>query len=431
MSPIFQLALLSYIQALVGASNDTAMAQEVAIIGAGLSGLSLALALNQQSISCIVYEGRSAPEQIGGTIILSPNALSVLDALGVYQRLKPHGCECEDVDFRTQDDQVVDSYKLGDEVKYGYKSLRTYRHVIIAELTAALLERDVPMQFGKRYSHILSETENRVCWKFEDGTVGQAETLVGADGIHSRVRQYLFPDVVPQFTKVMAITAAVPSSQVRVPGGYRLPVTIMSEKHGGYLLAFQQPDESEIVVGKQMNCEELDKAELSSLTEDKQWCIEFLRRGASEFPEIVQRCVADIPTDKINVWPFYVVPKLDDWVSEKGSVVILGDAAHAIPPSSGQGANQVFEDSYTYALICAQSEDSLKTTLPKWKTGRQERIDKLHLLAQEMNARRLPGSSTLGGHGQKPKMSGLEMDWLYGVDLKEMVRGWIDDSRMI
>lgn len=56
-------------------------------------------------------------------------------------------------------------------------------------------------------------------------------------------------------------------------------------------------------------------------------------------------------THSFNIWPFHTVPKLDSWASEKGRVIISGDAAHAIPPTAGQGANQAFEDNFSLAYL--------------------------------------------------------------------------------
>jgi hypothetical protein len=57
----------------------------------------------------------------------------------------------------------------------------------------------------------------------------------------------------------------------------------------------------------------------------------YLQEGAEEFPEFVQNAASNISHDKINVWPFYIVPKLEKWTSPQRRVIILEDAAHAIP----------------------------------------------------------------------------------------------------
>jgi 2-polyprenyl-6-methoxyphenol hydroxylase-like FAD-dependent oxidoreductase len=72
---------------------------DVAIIGAGLSGLALALALHQQSIKCTIYEAREAPLNVGGGLMLVPNGLKVLDKLGVYDPLKRRGYNFDRIYF--------------------------------------------------------------------------------------------------------------------------------------------------------------------------------------------------------------------------------------------------------------------------------------------------------------------------------------------
>ncbi|KAF7171401.1 hypothetical protein CNMCM6106_005793 [Aspergillus hiratsukae] len=107
----------------------------------------------------------------------------------------------------------------------------------------------------------------------------------------------------------------------------------------------------------------------------------------------------------------------------------MGDAAHAIPPSSGQGANQVLEDSYTYALLRGQcTPDSPGNALRRWKDGRQERIDRLLRFAEEMNRRRMTGCVADGSKGE-PVMTKiteyLDLDWVFKPDYRAMVHDWV------
>ncbi|KAJ5640106.1 FAD/NAD(P)-binding domain-containing protein [Penicillium longicatenatum] len=258
-----------------------------------------------------------------------------------------------------------------------------------------------------------------------DGTVGHAASLVSVDGIHSRVRSYLHPDVEPKFVNVVAVAGAVPTSHVKFPKDYALPVTIMSATHGVYILAPNLPDGSELMVVKQKKIEEHDREGWKAFVEDKQGCVVFLRQGADNFPEVVRKAVSGLDTESIFIWPFYEVPRMNSWTSEKGRVTILGDAAHAISPSSGQSANQVFEDAYTYALICGQcNTSSLRSILQKWRKGRQERIDRLIILARQMNVRQLPESEAreferdVGGEN-------FNTEWLLKPDLKQIAQDWL------
>jgi 2-polyprenyl-6-methoxyphenol hydroxylase-like FAD-dependent oxidoreductase len=400
--------------------------QSIAIIGAGLSGLTLALSLHAQGIPCKIYESRSAPLNIGGALMLSPNALRILDALGVYARIKSEAFEFDTLYFRSPEDKPLDTFEFGSQEIYGYPGVRVYRHVLIRVLSALVEEGGVEVVYGKKFVRVVEDsTEDGVSWEFEDGSVGSASCLVGADGIHSRVRSYLYPDLEPTFTHTMAVTAAVPTSQLNVPEGYGLPVTILNKTHGAFVIAPQQPSGSEVLIGRQKRAAQLDRAGWDALLNNKEWCIDFLRDGASDFPEIVQNAVSSIKTEKVNLWPFYVVPKLETWASESARVVILGDAAHAIPPSAGQGINQGFEDVFTFALILSrcQGEGELAKALRVWQAGRQERIDKVLELNKEIDRRRGP---RLPGQEEKDEESKtFELGWLYKVDFEDMVDGWL------
>lgn len=394
------------------------VSEHVAIIGAGLSGLALALALQKQLIPVTIYEARSASLDIGGAIMLSPNALRVLDALGVYDISRKLGYEFTKLHFYT--DKPLDSYEFGDAKKYGYDGLRIYRYELIKTLLSAIRERGIPIVYQKKFIKIQSETETNVTWEFEDGTTGTASCLVGADGIHSRVRKYLYPNLEPRFTGGIGVTAAVPRSQLK-QGSYELPLTLINPKHGAFVIAPQLVDGSELLIGRQKRATELDRKGWDDLLNNKEWCVEFLREGAEDYPEIVQSAVSNIPLNKINLWPFHMVPGLDTWASKHSRVVILGDAAHAIPPTAGQGINQAFEDIYTYSLILAKVKGPrLNDALKVWQRGRQERVDLVLELNKQIDTRRLPKET-----GVTDDFKPFELEWLYKPDFDTMVDGWL------
>lgn len=401
----------------------------IAIIGAGLSGLTLALALHRQNIPCTLYESREASLDIGGALMLSPNALKVLDALGVYKNIAPLGHHFEKLYFHSDDDTPVDDFDFGSQERHGFKALRIYRYELINVLVSMVQEAGIPVEFQKKFDHVVSESSTSVTWAFADGSTASAKLLVGADGIHSRVRKHLYPDLTPKFTNMIGVSAAVPRAQLQAEPDYPLPVTIMSPKHGAFVIAPQLADGSEVFIGKPKRLqEEYDRAGWDELINNKAWCVDFLREGSADFPPIVANAVSNIPLKGISLWPFYVVPKLDTWA--KGRVVILGDAAHAIPPTAGQGVNQAFEDVYTFAGIVAkvqqkkQSEDDkedavrIGKALKNWQLGRQARVDRVLDLNDKVNKRRLPDAVKAGN------FEPFDMDWLYDVDFDQMIAEW-------
>ncbi|KAM0190400.1 hypothetical protein ACHAPI_009389 [Fusarium lateritium] len=400
---------------------------KVAIIGAGLSGLALALALHQQGIETITYEQQSAPLDIGGAIMLSPNALRALDKLGVYERMVPRSYKFQDSNFLSQDSKLVDVFEFGNETKYGYSGIRVYRFELIKILLDLVRETGVKVEYGRKFDQIVNETGESVTWRFTDGSEESASLLVGADGIHSRVRSSLHPDVAPKFTNMIGVTAAVPTAQLKMENNeHHLPATFMHDKRGAFVIAPQLVDGSEVLIGKQKMFvgEDPGRDAWKAMSSDKSWCVDFLREGAEDFPAVVSNATSEISPDKVNLWPFYVLPKLDTWAStdKHGRVVILGDAAHAIPPTAGQGVNQAFEDVYTFAGVLGQLKEKngqgLSDALGRWQTGRQERVDKIIELNNEINKRRMPKEQ---GVETKP----FELDWLYSVDLDQAVKDFV------
>ncbi|KAJ7177965.1 hypothetical protein C8R46DRAFT_942884 [Mycena filopes] len=416
------------------------MSQEVAIIGAGLSGLSLALALHQQSIPSTIYESRpDAPLNIGGAVMLSPNALRILDRLGVYDTMRTRGYNFTKLEYRNvgatsgpEDLGVVtETQEFGGADKYKYDGLRIYRSQIIDTFLAVLAEKGIPIKYGHKFTKVIEETAEGVTWEWADGTTATAAVLVGADGIHSTVRRFLHPNVETKFVGMAGITAAVPTAQLEAPADLHLPVTFVLPGKGAFVIAPQRIDGSELLIGKQQRLErDLTREEWAAFTADKEGLVKFLQSNNEGFPALVSRATSNIPHDRINVWPFYVVPKLDTWSSATHRrVVILGDAAHAIPPSAGQGINQAFEDVYTFALLLGgarrhenQGPALVQEALKFWQEHRQGRVDQVLELNKQIDLRRVPG-------GEEVERKEFDLTWLYTLDPEQVVQEWFDGQK--
>lgn len=380
-----------------------------------------------------VYEARSYSYSLGGGITLSPNALRILDGLQIFERVNDKGNHFDALSFVSGAGEVKDKYYFGSKELYGYSGFRIQRQVLLDEMKAMLDATSTQIHYNTKLIKVLKETVNEVTFELEgpEGPKVCSHGLaIGADGIHSTVRGHLFPDIKPIYSGFTAINSIVPRSSLRVPPGFPLPATVMGST-GAFLLVPQEVDGSQLLMGAQRRLEEKDRAGWEALAADKQRLKAMLSENIESWPDIVQSAIEGAPIDKMGIWPFYGIPPLPRWASEAGRVIIVGDAAHAIPPTAGQGVNQAFEDVNSLALLLAGT-DKLAPALEFWQRFRQERVNKVLELTKQMNAKRLPPSEqaklpagAIWSDQSATCGEGGELKWLYNEDLDAVVKGWL------
>lgn len=405
--------------------------------------MAAALALHELSIKCCIYETRTtnaAPATSSGALMLSPNALRILDRFGLYAEAEKRSYAFDYVYYKDAAEVTLDRYPLGDAAVFGYKALRTYRQDLLDILYAACVARGIPVRFGKKFAGIAEETESRVVFRFADGSTESASLLVGADGIHSRVRDYVSPGVEKKFLGLAALTWEVETARLRIPEDkdYRFPATVLTA-NGAFVLAPQRPDGSAMLAGTQIALEDRGREGWSELLADKEGLVARVTENMGVWPDIARSGMENIKRDTMNVWPFYTIPRLPNWTSQgHRRVVILGDAAHAIPPTTGQGASQAFEDVLSLALLLAKLKENperleWEDALRFWQTMRQDRIDRLVVLTRQLNNKRLPlekqkllpkGDVWVDESAENPR----QMAWLFVPNIEEMVNSWAEEE---
>ncbi|KAI1758256.1 kynurenine 3-monooxygenase [Xylaria castorea] len=417
----------------------TAPPTEVAIIGGGLAGFTLALALHRLKISSVVYEARSDDYNLGGGLMLSPNALRALDSIGLYERLRDKSLQFDKLYFKNDRNETTDIYYFGSKAMYGYQAIRIMRKELLNELLAMLRERSIPVHFDSTLATINSDgPNNKVEFTFTNGLTGSAPLLVGADGIHSTVRSTFLPEVKPRYAGILGISCVVQRSQLRIPDNYGLPAIAMG-KPGGFLLVPQKPDGSELYVGAQRLFAELDDAGWNALRKDKQKLYDMIHENEADWPDIVQSALKAMPLDRMGFWAFYGLPSLSSWLSRSKRIILVGDAAHAIPPTIGQGANQAIEDVYSLASLLSKlsQEVPLDKAVALWQSYRQERVQRILDLTQQMNAKRLPESekaklppNAIWADSSLTRGEGGELRWLYNQDLSDEADKWVQELKL-
>ncbi|KAK2047557.1 FAD/NAD(P)-binding domain-containing protein [Colletotrichum somersetense] len=259
----------------------------VAIIGGGIAGMALALLLAAQSLPATIYEARSEaplPHRAGGGMMLCPNALRILDPLGLYEVLLSKAYSFDYVYYKNGEEATVDRYPLGGAAEFGYDAVRIFRQELVEISAKACRERGVAVEYGKRFARVVEEDEAGVEFEFRDG------------GGRGR----------PNFVGLAALTYAVPTAQLRVPADkdYRFPVSVAS-RNGVFVLAPQGADGSEMLAGTQVPFD-AGRAALG-----REALKARLRRDEENWPDVVRSALEDIRDETMNVWPFFMLPALE------------------------------------------------------------------------------------------------------------------------
>ena len=140
--------------------------------------------------------------------------------------------------------------------------------------------------------------------------------------------------------------------------------------------------------------------------------------------------------DRMGFWAFYGIPPLASWLSESKRIILVGDAAHAIPPTVAQGANQAFEDVRSLATLLSKLSEKvpLDKAAARWQSYRQARIDKVLDLTKQMTVKRLPEAErakmppgVVWSDQARTRGDGGELGWLYEPDLAQEAEKWVQE----
>jgi salicylate hydroxylase len=337
----------------------------VLIAGGGIGGLTAALALLRMGCDVEVCEQAPELKELGAGLQLAANGTRALYALGIGEELKALSCEAESKEIRIWNSG--ERWKLHDLGKasverYGYPYLTVYRPDLLGVLERAVRrEKPGAIRLGAKCVGF-EQTKESVTVRLEDGQAVKADVLVGADGVHSSVRQGLFGPDQPEFTGVVAWRGIVPMDAV--PRHMARMVGSNWVGPGGHVVHYP------LRGGKVMN--------FVGAQERSDWRVEsWSARGtnaelAADFAgwhDDVHALIRNIPVP--YKWALMVRPPMERWTV--GRVTLLGDACHSMVPFLAQGANMAIEDGYVLARALTESDAEVPTRLLNYERARRER----------------------------------------------------------
>jgi len=339
----------------------------VAIVGAGIGGLTAALALQKVGVKVDLYEQATELQEVGAGLTVTPNATHVLNHLGlgpVMDQIGTTPAMGALIDLASgatlvtlpRTDMVSD---------YGAQRYLVHRADLCDALVKAVLQNDRECVHTGHCLEGLSQTASSVTLSFDNGAQAEADILIGADGVKSAVRTELFGKQSPKFTGYIAWRGLVPKDRL---GKYNIePESALCIGSGHMFTRYF------IRHGALLNY--VAFAERNTWT-DEGWAVhstieelveEFAGAGSD-----VRGLLAATPPELCFKWGLFDRQPLSTWTA--GHAAILGDAAHPTTPFLGQGAVMAIEDGMVLARA-VESANSIAEALHIYEKTRVERAN--------------------------------------------------------
>ena len=381
--------------------------REVTILGAGIGGLTAAVALAQRGAKVTVLERSATISEVGAGLQISPNGVRVFDALGMGEALREASIRSQGV--------VLRDYADGREVlrmdlpaEPGFYLM--HRADLIGVLSRAVREANVTVRLSHETEAVDINDDGTPAVRLADGRILTQDLVVGADGLHSPTRKAVERSGQPFFTGQVAWRMVI-AERTEIP-----PEAAVYMGPGRHLVTYPLRD------GKARN--------IVAVEERESWTAEGwhhtddsarVRRAFSAFCPEVRGWLES--AREVNVWGLFRHPVAEQWY--RGRVALLGDAAHPTLPFLAQGANMAVEDAWVLAATLA-SEPDVGLALARYQALRRPRVARA-VEAANANARayHLPTglARTFAYTGLRmmsrmaPTMPLKRFDWLYSEDV--------------
>jgi salicylate hydroxylase/6-hydroxynicotinate 3-monooxygenase len=341
----------------------------IAVVGAGIGGLTVAACLLRLGFSVDVYEQATQFAPIGAGIQLTANAMKALGGLGLIERLRSIGFVPTAFHSREWDTaKITNVLIMGKalEQRYGAPDLMIHRARLHSALTALIPPPSI--HFGKKLVAI-EQNQSSATLVFAEGSRVEALLVVGADGIHSMVREALFGAEQPRFTGRVAYRTTYPRALLNGMAIDERAKWWGPDRHVVHYFTTASEDEIYfIAVVPEPNF----LVESWSTEGDKDT---LLAAFAGCHPQL-RAILAAAP--ELRKWALLERDPMPSW--GKNGVVLLGDACHPMAPYMAQGAASAIEDAVVLARCLARvSCDEIPNALAVYAANRKERTARMQL----------------------------------------------------
>jgi salicylate hydroxylase len=345
-----------------------------AIVGGGIGGLAAACSLTRRGIDVTIFEQASALGEVGAGVFIYPNSLRQLERMGLGEALAAVGAKVgPGSEYCRMDGTVVGPVLTTDSS--GWNGLYGMHRADLLNAIAATLPKS-SIRTGHRCVGF-EQNADAAQLKFANGETAEADIVIAADGIQSVLQKYVVEPTPPEYSGVRAYRGLV--TRDKLPG-WREEAHQVWMGDGKHFMVFP------VRSGRLLNYvgfvpTKTETVESWSAVGDRD---EFAASFAGWDPRVTGLL------EKVETcfwWGLYDRRPLNSWT--KGRLVLLGDAAHAMLPHLGQGANQAIEDGVALAVLLEQAGDPAKIPdiLPQYEKLRRVRTDVVQAEARQNGLR--------------------------------------------
>ncbi|EJU02893.1 FAD/NADP-binding domain-containing protein [Dacryopinax primogenitus] len=394
--------------------------KNVIIIGCGIAGPVLSMLLQHKGFNPLIYERLPEMSQGGIAIGLSPQTLKVLNILGLANDLITISATLEETYAYSElsGEELGHSDGVGNmRAALGWPMICVARAAYSEFLFNAITKRGIPVQFNKKAVDV-SQDADKVTVVFEDGTKADGDLLVGADGLHSTIRNVLFGKDEVTYMGLVQIGGFSP-----IPEFFKSwkPTLFSGYGNGAHFLSSPINDSQigwSITIGQAVEARE-DWPRLN---------LEETKTMVNALP-VAQwgHGTKDILAGATFATKFglYERPILPVW--HKGRIVLVGDAAHPTSPHLGQGSNQALEDCYHLVRVLLKAEpwtdasleaafseyEGIRIHIVQKSVGQAKKEGELRVWVGEEACRKRDEIVKQGG-GFSPERAKLQMELVQG-----------------
>ena len=349
--------------------------KNVIIIGCGIAGPTLAMALQKCGIDSTIYESQKSPADNRGLFYhLGPNGVNILKTLGIDELVRKEGHPCDNFVFEKHNGSIITKISTKKDLeRYGVDGIIIRRATMQRIMREHTESRGIKIEWGKKLQNITTDKDDDVVTAlFEDGSSPvSGDCIIGCDGLHSSTRKIIMPDSpVPKYSGNVAAGAFTPN-QTKKP---RNELTFHFGKKA-YMIYFVT-SKGEAMWGAHLNVDEESLPDMKSASQE-QW-----RQKVSDLYDKDASYIRDFTKqseDNFTKIPLYDIESLPVW--HKGLVCLVGDSAHATTPHAGQGASIAMESALVFAK-CLRDIPNIQDAFSRYQKMRKDRVEKMITMAR-------------------------------------------------